>query len=80
MTPDAYRTAVLLRARIDRLPDGTYFGAVPGFPYIAVSGATPEACRTQLETLLQQEIMRYLQQGIALPTMPEDPKAEVDPP
>ncbi len=72
MTPDVYLAAVLGRARITQLSNGRYVGAVPGFPYRAVTGATPEDCRAQLETLLEHEVQRYQQQGMALPKLDDD--------
>ena len=68
MTSSDYVAAVLRRARIDALADGSFFGRVPGFPYIAAHGATPDACRAELERLLQQDV----QQQLKLPKMHED--------
>jgi predicted RNase H-like HicB family nuclease len=72
MTLSDYVAAVLRRARIDHLSDGSYFGRVPGFPSIAARGATPDDCRAELETLLQQEVQQQLQQGMVLPTFQAD--------
>jgi len=71
MKPSDYVAAVLRRARIDELSDGNFFGRVPGFPYIAARGVTQDACRGELETLLEQAVQQYLQQGIALPQIQE---------
>ncbi|MBI5440041.1 MAG: hypothetical protein HY900_02390 [Deltaproteobacteria bacterium] len=50
-----YLQAAMRRAKYEILPDdGTYYGELPGFPGVFAGAATLEACREELEEVLEK--------------------------
>lgn len=61
-----YIQAAMRRARYEILPDdGTFYGGIPGFDGVYANADTLEACREELEEVLEEWILlrvsgRYL--------------------
>jgi hypothetical protein len=57
----AYIRAAMGRARYEMLPDdGSYYGEVPGFQGVYANAGTLEGCREELESTLEDWILRNL--------------------
>ena len=63
----AYIQAALRRARYEILEDDTYYGEIPGFPGVYADSDTLEACREQLQEVLEGWILLGLRLGHELP-------------
>ena len=64
-----YIHAAMRSATYELLPDGTFYGEIPGFQGVYASAQTLEACRDQLQEVLEGWIVLGLQMGHALPTV-----------
>lgn len=62
-----YLQAALSRARYKLLRDGTYYGSVPGFRGVWADARTLEACRKELQEVLEDWIVLKLRDGDRLP-------------
>ena len=49
----AYITAAMARARYRIIDDGTYFGEIPGLRGVWAAAKTLEACRSELQEVLE---------------------------
>ena len=63
----SYIQAAMRKARYDILEDGTYYGEIPGFQGVFANAPTLEACREQLQEVLEGWILLGLQLGHHLP-------------
>lgn len=60
----AYIQAAIGRAHYERLPDdGTYYGEIPGFQGVWANTATLEACRRELQEVLEDWLLVGLRLG-----------------
>ena len=67
-------------AKYEILPDGTYYGEIPGFSGIWANADTLEECRDELKSVLEDWLVLGLQMrhplpeinGIRLGTMPAE--------
>ena len=65
-----YIRAVMRRARYEILPDdGTFYGEIPGFDGVYANTATLEACREELEEVLEEWILFRVSRNLPLPTV-----------
>lgn len=65
-----YMRAAMHRARYEILPDeGTFYGEIPGFDGVYSEGATLEACRDELEEVLEEWIFFRISRGLVLPEL-----------
>jgi predicted RNase H-like HicB family nuclease len=65
-----YIQAVMHRARYEILPDdGTFYGEIPGFQGVWANAATLEACREELEEVLEEWILLGVAQHHPLPVI-----------
>jgi predicted RNase H-like HicB family nuclease len=62
-----YIRAAMHRAIYDKLEDGTYFGEIPGFEGVWASAQTLEACRQELQEVLEDWLLLGLRLGHPLP-------------
>lgn len=65
-----YIHAAMSRAKYDILEDGTYYGEIPGFRGVWADSGSLEACRTALQSVLEDWIVLGLQLGHRLPRLP----------
>jgi len=67
----AYIYAAMHAAKYELLPDNEgYYGAIPMLPGVWANAATLEACREELQEVLEEWILLGLQQGRTLPELP----------
>ena len=64
-----YIRAALRRASYEILPDGTFYGEIPGFQGVYANAATLEACREELQEVLEGWIVLGLRLGHSLPVV-----------
>jgi predicted RNase H-like HicB family nuclease len=64
-----YIRAAMRRATYEILPDGTFYGEIPGFPGVYANAETLEACREQLQEVLEGWIVLGLRMGHTLPVV-----------
>ena len=62
-----YICAAMRRAAYEILPDGTYYGEIPGFQGVYANADTLEACREQLQEVLEGWIVLGLRLGHSFP-------------
>jgi len=63
-----YIRAAMRRARYEILPDdGTFYGEIPGFDGVYANADTLEACREELEEVLEEWILFRVSRGLPLP-------------
>jgi predicted RNase H-like HicB family nuclease len=63
----AYITAAMSRARYKLLEDGTYFGEIPGLQGVWANAKTLEACRGELQEVLEDWLVVKLRDGNEIP-------------
>jgi len=63
-----YIKAAMHRARYEILPeDGSFYGEIPGFDGVYANAPTLEACRDELEEVLEAWILLRVSRNLALP-------------
>ncbi len=62
-----YIRAALRRATYEILPDGTIYGEIPGLQGVYANAGTLEACRDELQEVLEGWIVLGLRLGHRLP-------------
>ncbi len=63
-----YIRAAMHRAKYEILEDdGTFYGEIPGFQGVWANAKTLEACRDELESVLQDWILFRVSKGLSLP-------------
>lgn len=65
----AYISGALRQATYKLLDDGTFWGEIPGFQGVWATGTTLEACREELQEVLEGWIILGLRLGHALPVV-----------
>ena len=66
----AYIRAAMRRAQYEILPDkGTYYGSIPGFQGVWANAPTLEACRDELQEVLEDWVLLTLRRAEALPVI-----------
>jgi predicted RNase H-like HicB family nuclease len=63
----AYIQAAMRRAAYEILEDGTYYGEISDLPGVWANAANLEACRTELQEVLEDWILVGLRRGDLLP-------------
>lgn len=64
----AYIRTAMHRARYEILSDdGTYYGEIPGFDGVYANADTLEACREQLEEVLEEWMLFCVSRNLPLP-------------
>ncbi len=64
----AYLDAAMRRAHYEILPDdGSYYGEIPGLDGVWANAPTPEECREELASTLEDWVVLGLQLGHELP-------------
>ena len=65
-----YIRAAMHRARYEILPDdGSFYGEIPGFDGVYANAKTLEACREELEEVLEEWILLRVSKHLALPVV-----------
>jgi predicted RNase H-like HicB family nuclease len=65
-----YIRAAIHRAKYEILPDdGTFYGEIPGFHGIYANANTLEACREELEEVLEEWIILRVSKNLPLPVV-----------
>ena len=63
-----YIRAAMCKARYEILPDdGTFYGEIQGFEGVYANAATLEACRDELEEVLEEWILLRVSRNLSLP-------------
>jgi predicted RNase H-like HicB family nuclease len=63
-----YLSAAMHRARYDVLADDrSYYGEIPGFDGVYANAPTLEACRDELEEVLEEWVLFRVSRGLTLP-------------
>jgi predicted RNase H-like HicB family nuclease len=66
----AYVKAAMRRARYEILPDdGSFYGEIPDFRGVYANADTLEACRDELEEVLEEWILLRVSRQLALPVV-----------
>lgn len=65
----AYIQAAMRRATYEILSDGTFYGEISGFQGVYANAQTLEACREELQEVLEGWIVLGLRLGHSLPTV-----------
>jgi len=63
----AYINAAMTRARYKIIEDGTYFGEIPGLRGVWANAKTLEACRQELQEVLEDWLVVKLRDGDRIP-------------
>ena len=64
-----YIRAALRLATYEILPDGTFYGEIPGFQGVYANAAKLDACREELREVLEGWIILGLRLGHSLPVV-----------
>ncbi len=64
-----YVEAALHRARYTQIEDGAYCAEVRGLKGVIATGDTLEACRAQLEEVIEEWILVRVARGLAVPAL-----------
>ena len=64
-----YVQAAMRKATYEILSDGTFYGEVPGFQGVYANAPTLEACREELQEVLEGWIVLGLRMGHTLPVV-----------
>jgi predicted RNase H-like HicB family nuclease len=62
-----YIRAAMRQATYEILPDGTFYGEIPGFQGVYANAKTLEACREELQEVLEGWIVLGLRLGHSFP-------------
>ncbi|MEX1254551.1 MAG: type II toxin-antitoxin system HicB family antitoxin [Dehalococcoidia bacterium] len=65
----AYIDAAMARARYKIMEDGTYFGEIPRLPGVWANAETLEACRQELQEVLEDWLVLKLRDGDEVPVI-----------
>lgn len=66
----AYVSAALKRAHYEILPkEKTYYGEIPSFEGVYATGTTLEACREELQEVLEEWILLRVSRQLDLPVV-----------
>ena len=65
----AYITRAMKRAHYELLDDGDFYGAIPECPGVWASAPTLEACREELQEILEEWIVLKLQDRDPIPSI-----------
>jgi predicted RNase H-like HicB family nuclease len=67
-----YLRAAMRRARYEiLLDDGTFYGEIPGFDGVYANADTLEACREELEEVLEEWVLFRVFRNLPLPIVDE---------
>ena len=65
-----YIQAAMRQARYEILPDdGTYYGEIPGFEGVYANADKLEACREELEEIVEEWILFRVSRNLPLPVV-----------
>lgn len=65
-----YLRAAMRQAQYEILPDdGTFYGEIPGFQGVYANADTLEACREELEEVLEEWILFRVSKNLPLPVV-----------
>ena len=65
-----YIRAAMRQAEYEILPDdGTFYGEIPGFNGVYANADTLEACREELEEVLEEWILFRVSRNLSLPVV-----------
>ncbi len=64
-----YIQAAMRKARYEILPDGTFYGEIIGFKGVYANADTLEACREELEEILEGWILLRISLHLPLPSV-----------
>jgi len=65
-----YIRAAMKKARYEILPDdNTFYGEIPGFDGVYANADTLEACRDELEEVLEEWIFFRISRNLSLPVV-----------
>ena len=64
-----YLDEALTRAKYTKLKDGSYGAEVRGLAGVVAIGKTLEACRTQLQEVVEEWVLVRVARGLAIPAL-----------
>jgi predicted RNase H-like HicB family nuclease len=62
-----YIKAAMRAAKYEILPDGTYYGEIPGFKGVYADNKNWEDCRNELKSVLEEWVLFQLWEGKPVP-------------
>jgi predicted RNase H-like HicB family nuclease len=65
----SYIQAAMRLAKYEILEDQTYYGEIPGFPGVWANADSLEACRDELQSVLEDWLILGLRMGHVLPVV-----------
>ena len=64
-----YLDEALRRARYTKIEDGAYAAEVRGLSGVVATGKTLEACRTQLQEVIEEWVLVRVARGLSVPAL-----------
>lgn len=64
-----YIQGAMRRAKYEILPDGSYYGEIPGFDGVYANAEVLEACREELAEVLEEWILFRVSRKLPLPVV-----------
>ena len=64
-----YLRAAMRKAKYKILDDGTFFGEIPGFQGVWGNSTTLEACRDELEEVLESWLLLRISEKLPIPVI-----------
>lgn len=64
-----YLEAAMKRAEYEQLPDGSWWGRIPGFRGLWADGPSAESCRGALQSALEDWVVFSLGQHLPVPVV-----------
>jgi predicted RNase H-like HicB family nuclease len=64
-----YLEAAMRRGEYEQMPDGSWWGSIPGFKGLWADAPTQEACRAELRSALEDWVLFTLNRQLAMPVL-----------
>lgn len=64
-----YLEAAMRRAEYEQLPDGSWYGRIPGLKGLWADGASQQHCRAELKSALEDWVLFSLGRQLPLPVL-----------
>jgi predicted RNase H-like HicB family nuclease len=64
-----YLEAAMRHAEYEQLPDGSWWGNIPGFKGLWAEGSSQEGCRTELRSALEDWMLFSLNRQLVVPVL-----------
>jgi predicted RNase H-like HicB family nuclease len=64
-----YLEAAMRRAAYEQMPDGSWWGSIPGFKGLWADGPSQDSCSTELRSALEDWVLFSLNRQLAVPVL-----------